>query len=1019
MFPTNSKFNKRHEEFGLNQWYIVELKAKEKLVTQNLKSELDKTNLFEITEYYYAKRINVMPKSSVHTNTVFNDPRFDEQWHYENTGQTSGTSGADISLTEAWSVETGSDDVVVAIIDGGIDYNHQDLTNAMWINVQEENGTTGVDDDDNGYIDDIYGYNFGDNTGSIAEHPHGTHVAGTVGAVNNNSIGVSGIAGGSDTNGGARLMSCQTFGSYNADGFDVAFVYAADNGAVIAQNSWGYTSSGNYEQSVLDAIDYFIANAGYDADGNPIGRMQGGLVVFSAGNDDQDAQWYPAYYEPVFAVASTNHNDQKSWYSNFGDWVDISAPGGETNVTEEGVLSTLPNNSYGFYQGTSMACPHVSGVAALVVSNNTNLTPDGVKQTLLLGSDYIDDINTSYAGKLGQGRLNAFNSLSVEVDSVLYPINDLSINYTSFNKVIIQWTAKNNFNSGKYVSGYDIRYSTSLIDDSNFDTAIRIAYTNSPLDSAEVELFEIENLEATTEYYFAIKPISILGNTSDISNVISVTTNNPPEINVSISEIVDTLYTGETSEHTFEISNTGESDLNFNIAINYQTFSKDQTEFEYNIRTYSNNIPEYNVDNSLEDIIFKPDFTKKVYIGKSDDNILVMEATSGANHYDDALNNLGLSRTLVTNWDALEAELVNGTDWELVIINSYSNFPSTSVLDEINNYLVSGELLIFADWGMYNYSSHALLQNMGIEFVSDFSTPLNILSVETSHQIFNNPNQFDNLLWTDNQANIDGQIVNILPAATQLAAFDGYSNSGAIVLNSSNNSIFNGFQAINFNGDDDSDGKLDIIELIENQISFLLDGAAFWLNTDISSGTIPAGSAQEIAVTLNASGKNAGTYNANLVIENNDPDTSNYSIPVTLEVNGAPEIVVENDTIILNEVFIDQEITDSIYIENIGTDTLEISLITWDETVFDCLLNDSIIAPGEKEQFVLTFISSSEGSFTDSIEIISNSFVDSVLYFEVFAEALLPPIMVTSPDTIVDTLYTGQEIEHLVNIGNL
>ncbi|MEO0334486.1 MAG: S8 family serine peptidase, partial [Bacteroidota bacterium] len=327
---------------------------------------------------------------------AMNDPRLKDQWHYENTGQSGGTKGADIKLTSAWSVETGDSEVVVAIIDGGMDINHVDLQGGMWVNAKEQQGTPGVDDDNNGYIDDIHGYGFGDQRGDFFPHYHGIHVGGTVGATNNNGKGVSGIAGGTDANAGVSLMSCAVFGSRRQGGFPESFVYAADNGAVIAQNSWG----GGLQSKVLeDAIDYFVERAGYDNttenyDKNiQIGSMAGGLVVFAAGNrsSSNPGSGYPASYEPCFAVASTDHHDKKSGFSNYGDWVEISAPGSL-------VLSTYTNNSYNYLSGTSMACPHVSGVAALLVSHfgKKGFTPDQVKTLLLSSADNIDEQNPTY-----------------------------------------------------------------------------------------------------------------------------------------------------------------------------------------------------------------------------------------------------------------------------------------------------------------------------------------------------------------------------------------------------------------------------------------------------------------------------------------------------------------------------------------------------------------------------------------------------------------------------------------------
>ena len=239
---------------------------------------------------------------------------------------------------------------------------------------------------------------------------HGTHVAGTVAATTNNNIGVAGVAGGNGSGDGVRLMSCALAFGPNSIGFDEAYIYAADNGAVISQNSWGYINPGAFDQSVLDAIDYFIAEAGYDADGNPVGPMQGGIVIFAAGNDGDDDRYYPGYYSPVLAVASTDSNDYLSSFSNFGDWVDIAAPGSS-------VYSTFPNDSYGYLSGTSMACPHVSGVAALIVSEFAgNITPSELRSRLIDNTDPV-------LFNAGSGRLNAFAALNAEAKDTNLALN--------------------------------------------------------------------------------------------------------------------------------------------------------------------------------------------------------------------------------------------------------------------------------------------------------------------------------------------------------------------------------------------------------------------------------------------------------------------------------------------------------------------------------------------------------------------------------------------------------------------
>lgn len=596
IFKEGGKFEAKHRKHGLHRWYVIrmdqpgsELKAisaYQSLINVEKVEPVYKKMIVGSVDGNFKKVIISDAANSVSNSSSLpdlpDDPLLEAQWHYNNTSQTGGTEHADIRLFEAWKNESGKSDVIVAVIDGGVETDHPDLAANMWLN-QNEIPDNNLDDDNNGYVDDIHGYSFADGSGTISEHEHGTHVAGTIGAVTNNGIGVAGVAGGSGSGNGVRIMSCAVFSYENSpNGFAEALIYAADNGALIAQNSWGYLFAGYYEQVVLDAIDYFIAEAGRDENGLQTGLMDGGLVTFSAGNSGANAPYYPAFYNSTFSVAATTHEDIRAWYSNYGDWVDIAAPGGETDVDEtQGIMSTLPGGQYGYLMGTSMACPHVSGVAALIISRfgKSGFSPHTLKERLRYATDPVDEKNPDYAGLLGAGRLNAQKALQNNDDEGPVAITDLAIDRNVIGKVTLTWTAPSD--AGSFVSGYDIRYSTSPINETSFDDATSGGKPLATASAGSEESFEITGLPGGTLFYFAVKAIDFHENISLISNVISETTALAPIITVNPKTITSNLLTAQTETKTFTIRNEGAGPLEFQIANaheenDFATWSPDQ-----------------------------------------------------------------------------------------------------------------------------------------------------------------------------------------------------------------------------------------------------------------------------------------------------------------------------------------------------------------------------------------------------------------------------------------------------------
>ncbi len=481
------------------------------------------------------------PSVIVELDRTPNDPSVSSQWHIEQSND------HDVDAYAAWDIDTGDSNIIVAVMDTGVRYFHKDLGGAnasynnpensrgnMWINWAEKNGSSGIDDDNNGKIDDWIGWDFvtgnpnyydvGDDYDIEDNDPrdhngHGTHCAGNVAALNNNNLGVCSVSGGWGEDGnqrgnGVQIMALRigwtdlflglfVTGYVNMDFAANAFIYAADNGAKIASCSWGSSQT----QSLEDAVNYFLYNTTSNL--GPSNRVR--LIFKAAGNDDVDQTDYLTGRNDVIAVAATDENDEKASFSNYGAWVDISAPGNNIYSTYHD-YNDPQNDYYHSESGTSMATPIAASVAALIWSHNPNLNAPQVEQMLFDSADDIDALNPSYVGKLGAGRVNAATAAQLSDQS-------LPVTLTFFNAKLVQngvqllWqTASEVENLGFNV--YRARQEAkdfSLI--ASFTTNEQLKGLGNSSTGKSYSFTDTTNLNPGSTYFYLLEDVSLTGAT--------------------------------------------------------------------------------------------------------------------------------------------------------------------------------------------------------------------------------------------------------------------------------------------------------------------------------------------------------------------------------------------------------------------------------------------------------------------------------------------------------------------------
>lgn len=520
LYPDAGEWEERHREAGLHLWYRVYF-DRQGVSPSDMVAEME-----ALGDVLYAEAER---KAHIAASYPFNDPQYYQMWHLNNEGRyyPGAVAGADINVEPVWAgYTTGSSEVIVSVVDGGIQLDHPDLDGVIL--------PGGIDGSKN----------FWRGNYKIEPTSHGTHVAGTIAAINNNRIAGCGIAGGSDGKGGVRIINSQVFGEgegESAYNFAEAMVWGADHGAVISQNSWGNVFETEAEAKrgnvgyMKSAIDYFIAYAGLDARGKQVGPMKGGVVIFAAGNDNWSIGWPAAYDNPkCLAVGSINAMGQKSNFSNYGDWVDICAPGGDTERGQV-IFSTLPGGGFGGMAGTSMACPHVSGVAALIVSyfGGPGFTNDQLVDRLLGGANYDIVKSARNIGPL----VDAYGSFKYGAQTPPDKIEEYSVS-ASGNTVGFEWKVPSDAD-GEVAFGCVLLYGKDRsafneLNPAKLPSAVSAKFVGTPSGArvGDVVSDYVDGLDFETTYYVSLASYDYSKNYSELSEVKTVKTkkNDPPVI---------------------------------------------------------------------------------------------------------------------------------------------------------------------------------------------------------------------------------------------------------------------------------------------------------------------------------------------------------------------------------------------------------------------------------------------------------------------------------------------------------
>jgi len=942
----------------------------------------------------------VEPNYIVHASRAPNDPHYPSLWGLHNTGQSGGVPGADIDAERAWNVSTGSRNIKVAVIDTGVDYNHPDLAANIWTNPGEIAGN-GIDDDHNGFVDDVHGWDFAnDDNNPTDDVGHGTHVAGTIGAIGNNGVGVVGV------NWQVTIVPVKFLGSdgsgATSDAIN-AIDYATQIGARVMNNSWG---GGGFSQALLDAIRR--------------ANNAGALFVAAAGNNGTNNDLTPAYpsnYDSpnIIAVAALDRGDRLASFSNYGrTTVDLGAPG-------VAILSTFPGGGYTALNGTSMAAPHVSGAAALLLSANPDLSVSQVRQRLLLSAVPIPALaGVTTTG----GRLNAFLPLASPDTIPPGPIADLAAGEATSYSLTLHWTATGDDGATGTAATYDVRYSTSPIDASTFTAAAKAADPPDPLPAGAAQQMQVTGLAFGTPYYFAIKTRDEWDNTSAISNVAAATTLGPPHLTIDPPSASASLFTGGRATQVVTLDNSGVGELTWSLEVQgarvagiaISPSSAAPAVVAGAGRAGRGLHPEagggrpspvtpapgpggpparYAGTQPPRRPLLSPVESREPVTQGARLRILILGSGGTpaeiqgllAAFPDVATVDLFDAAALVPTLDYLET-------YNSVIVTSDVLWGDPAAVgDVLADYADSGggvvlTLASFIDgWALAGRFVSGGYSPFQIGYGPGGSSPLG--SFDATHPIMRGVTQ------------ATGDVLGIVNLSTGAVPVAAWANGFPFVaVKGTNVAAINVFVAESgyWTGD---------IPLILHNAAIWSGKAVTWLAAEPKSGVVPIGGRADITLEYDATGLSGGDYDARLELTTNDPDAAAPAVPVSLHVTGAPDVSLSAQTIDFGSPFVGGIVTKTLTVANVGAAVLHVDHLAVSGADFSAEPEGFVLGVQQQRDVEVSFFPTRAGSGSATLTIVSDDPDTPSATVALTGTGLPPPIVAAEPAAVAATLFTG------------